>query len=128
LEKAAVEKAIQNFTPEGYEELRQRNIRYLETNEQGISRKLFLQDRDFHLQIVEMARNHTLVKHFTKVYDITFLKHRIEQLNVTERRVMVRKEHEEILAAIGSRDVKAAVSAVENHIKNQKEDIMTILS
>lgn len=127
LETLAVRKAIERFSEEGFADLTRKKEAYEAAVEKQLTRGRFLLDRDFHLQVGIMAKNETLVRHMKEVAELTFLKHRMEDLS-HQRGFSVRREHADIWQAIRDRDVESGIEAAEFHVRKHKENILSILS
>jgi len=126
LELGALEKVIENLTPQKLKELEKKERLFQQSVNDKQSRGRFALDQDFHGYIVEMSGNQYLTEYFREVYQRIFLRHRISPLK-GERAVEVPSEHHELVAAIRERDVVRAKEIVTRHIENGKQYIYSFI-
>lgn len=128
IEKSAVEIAVsKGYTPEQQEELQKRMEAYNRAIEEEVTRKRFILDQNFHQWIVRMGGNLQMSRYFEQIYQLIFLKHRIEGLS-NKRAKMVKVEHQKIFDAISERNSAEAARAVVDHIQNGASHILSVVS
>lgn len=126
LELGAIEKVIENLTPQKMKELERRERLFKQAVDEKQSRGRFTLDQEFHGYIVEMSGNHYLAEYFREVYQRIFLRHRVRPLR-GERVVQVPAEHSELLHAIRNRDTEKAKEVISRHIENGKQYIYSFI-
>ena len=102
----------------------------LETYQQLMSepynRKRILTDKKFHLEIAGLAGNRTLAQMLNQMYDKLIFKSPIEQISLDRVKEAI-KEHSEILKKLEAKDGKRAGELMRNHIRKQREYVLTNL-
>lgn len=126
LELGAIEKVIENLTPQKMKELERRERLFKQAVDEKQSRGRFTLDQEFHGYIVEMSGNHYLAEYFREVYQRIFLRHRVRPLR-GERVEQVPAEHSELLHAIRNRDTEKAKEVISRHIENGKQYIYSFI-
>jgi DNA-binding GntR family transcriptional regulator len=126
LELGAIEKVIQNVTPQKLRLLRRKADLFNQAIAQNGQRSRFVLDEDFHSCIIGFSGNSYLAEYFREVYERIFLRHRISPLRA-ERAAQVPVEHHELVQAIEQRDVRRAKSAIRNHLRNGKAYVYSFI-
>ena len=126
IELGAVDKAVQNVTPQKMTVLRRKESLFNQAIAQNGRRSRFLLDEDFHACIVGLSGNAYLTEYFREVYERIFLRHRISPLR-GDRAAQVPAEHRELLQAIEQRDANRAKNAIHNHIRRGKEYVYSFI-
>ena len=80
-------------------------------------------DRAFHLTLAGISGNRALAETLERVFDRINLKRRIDGLS-PDRGVEALAEHQALLAALETRDLGRARSALKRHLKKNKENIL----
>jgi len=126
LELGAIEKAIANLSEEKLRELGRKERLFSTAVAEGLGRRRFQVDLDFHAFIVEMSGNRSMATYYREIYAKIFLSHRIVPVR-GERIVNAPAEHHEIYIAIQERDLAKAKQAISAHIMAGKEYIESFL-
>lgn len=126
LETKAVELAIINFDPQVFEEIVRKEKVYENAVTEQLNRGRFMLDCEFHIQIAILGKNKALQRYLQQVSELIFLKHRVEGLS-QQRGFAVRKEHSDIVTAIGERDIEKAIKFVKYHVRMHRENVSSIL-
>jgi DNA-binding GntR family transcriptional regulator len=90
-------------------------------------RKKLLLGLQVHLQIAEMSGNFEIVKHLQKIYELIYLRSRIECFN-PDRMHMSASQHEELFRLIKAKNVEAAQGFLYGHLESAKERFLSTLS
>lgn len=122
IELGAVDRAIENATPEGIDLLKKQKNLYERSVIENLSRGRFALDQEFHASYIQMAGNPYLTEYFREIYQRIFLRHRIEGLPVGRAKEVV-SEHTEIFDAICQKNVRSARQLIKHHIKAGKDYI-----
>jgi len=101
---------MENLTPAVVDEIKDTFKRYEGSNR----RMLFLHDAQFHLKMVEYARNDVIHQLLKDIFERIFLKYRPEFLDNVVAKAAI-KEHREILNAMKNGDLAAATALVKGH-------------
>lgn len=113
-EKHSIKLAIENFTPEFIEELRD----IIEHSKTAATQTEYVDyNTQFHNRILKQANNSRLEKFFRQLEDV-ILHNRLHSSYSEERKKEINKEHEEIINAIAHLDIESAESQMEKHIIN----------
>ena len=91
------------------------------------SRKKFLLDTQFHLQIAAMTNNRVLKWLLKKNFEHVFLRARLDNYN-TERMVSSAKEHRRLFERMKKRDVIGGIEIIRNHVQNERDQVIWCLS
>lgn len=126
LELGALERVIENLTPQKLKELEKKERLFQQAVNEKQSRGRFALDQDFHGYIVAMSGNQYLAEYFREVYQRIFLRHRISPLK-GDRVVQVPAEHHDLVAAIRDRDIAKAKEIASLHIENGKQYIYSFI-
>lgn len=113
-EKHSIKLAIENYTPEFIEELRD----IIEHSKTAATQTEYVDyNTQFHNRILKQANNSRLEIFFRQLEDV-ILHNRLHSSYSEERKKEINKEHEEIINAIAHLDVGSAESQMEKHIIN----------
>ena len=127
LEVYAVELAIQYQNVECLRKLEEKIQNHKKYIIQIYDRKKLLLDADFHLQIARMANNLEIVKQLKRIYELIYLRSRVELLP-PQRLSLTPSEHEKIFQMIKSKNVEGAQNILYKHIDEAKNVMMLTLS
>ncbi|MDR3270680.1 MAG: GntR family transcriptional regulator [Peptococcaceae bacterium] len=114
LERLAIRKAVENFTPTAHDALLVCCTKFSEAVARKATNELFPLDRDFHVQIAQMSNDTTLAAYLTNVQELLFLDFRVEGL-ASEKNELAEQEHMAMYTAIGQKDTEAALAAYMQH-------------
>lgn len=115
LEMLAVEDAVLNLTDRDLEELEEIARCQRDMLNHYDEYDYIEMDRKFHQKIYELSHNRTLQSLLNNFNDIISF-FGIRALKQKERKITTMEEHQKILNAVKSRDVGAAVRAMEEHM------------
>jgi DNA-binding GntR family transcriptional regulator len=127
LEAFAVEKAIDNLTPDALHELSKKLHHYGEDVEKRFTRDRLLYDQELHLEIARISGNETLVKMLTQVFERIILKRRTDGLYDRTRGTLAHQEHLSLYQAMQERNVLRAVALVRAHIRAGRANVVADL-
>ena len=127
LEAFAVEKAIENLTDVGLDQLARKMDLYGEDVRKRFSRERLIYDQDLHLEIARLSGNDTLGKTLAQVFERIILKRRTDGLYDPTRGLMAHQEHLWLLQAMKQRDRDKAVAIVRAHIRAGKDNVVADL-
>jgi DNA-binding GntR family transcriptional regulator len=127
LEAFAVQKAIENLTETGLDQLRQKIVLYGSDVQNQFTRERLMYDQDIHLEIAHLAGNETLKKTLGHVFERIVLKRRTDGLYDAARGVSAHQQHLRLLRAMEQRNVTEAVSIVRAHIGKGKQNVLSDL-
>ena len=127
LEVFAVQKAIENLTDTGLDQLRERMELYGGDVQNRFTRERLMYDQDVHLEIAQLAGNETLKKTLGHVFERIVLKRRTDGLYDAARGVSAHQQHLRLLQAMEQRNIAEAVSIVRAHIRKGKQNVLSDL-
>jgi DNA-binding GntR family transcriptional regulator len=123
LELYSVENAIKNATPRDLADLRAILGTYKEAISQGVSRRMFLVDENFHLKIAEVGGGSLLKRLLTTIFEKIIMKRTMEGISPLSGLESYRR-HLRIFKLIESRDVRGAREQVKNHVETGREAVL----
>jgi DNA-binding GntR family transcriptional regulator len=126
LETGSIGRAIERMTPEATEQLKQKKRAYEQAISGRVHRKLYALDTDFHAEIIAMAGNLHLVKHYRDICKRIFLRFRVKALSVDRIHEIV-SEHDNLFEAVSTRDVELAQQLLRKHNQNARENLFRII-
>ncbi|MBW2029754.1 MAG: GntR family transcriptional regulator [Deltaproteobacteria bacterium] len=91
------------------------------------TRKKFLLDSEFHLQIAEMAKNRVLKWLLKRNFEHIFLRTRLDNYD-PGRMATSAKEHQELVQRMKMKDILGGVEILRNHIQRARDQVINILS
>jgi DNA-binding GntR family transcriptional regulator len=118
LEMLAIEEAIRNLTPEKLKRIN--SAKRVHQKYKVFSRNRVVKDADFHLSIAEIAGNTFLVSLLRHVFEFIYLRLRAEALPFHRIAESI-NEHEEIIAAIESKNFLRARACIKKHIARDRK-------
>jgi GntR family transcriptional regulator, rspAB operon transcriptional repressor len=127
LEAFVVEKAIENLTAAGLDQLAHKVNLYGEDVRKRFSRERLVYDQDLHLEIARLSGNETLGKTLAQVFERIILKRRTDGLYDPARGMKAHQEHLRLLQAMKQRDRAKAVAIVRAHIRAGKDNVVADL-
>lgn len=123
LELYSVERAIANSTPRDLRALRAVLGSYKEAIARGVSRQMFLIDKNFHLKIAEIGGGSVLKRMLTTIFEKIIMKRRMEGISPLSGMESYRR-HLRILKAIENRDIREAREQIRDHVQVGKEAVL----
>ena len=127
LEAFGVEKAVENLTAAGLDQLARKMDLYGEDVRKRFSRERLIYDQDLHLEIARLSGNETLTKTLAQVFERIVLKRRTDGLYDPARGLMAHQEHLRLFQAMKQRDRAKAVAIVRAHIRAGKDNVVADL-
>ncbi len=123
LEIHVLRPAIERMNPNSLRALRAAQEAYRKTVAGGSDPDRLRCDREFHLTLAETSGNQTLTQMLGQVFDRINLKRHIRAL-FPERWEQAMAEHKTLLAALEARDLSRARTALQRHLKNNRESVL----
>jgi DNA-binding GntR family transcriptional regulator len=127
LEVYAVKQAIQVGSADDLRLMEERLNKHKEYMPGQYTRKKFLLDSEFHLQIADMARNSVLRYLLKRNLEHIYLRARLDDYD-PERMVSSSREHEELLERMKRKDIIGSIEIIQNHIQTARDHVISCLS
>jgi DNA-binding GntR family transcriptional regulator len=127
LEAFAIERAVANVSDAALDELSRKISIYGADVRRRFSRERLIYDQDLHLEIARLARNETLTRALTQVFERIILKRRTDGLYDPARGVTAHQEHLRLIEAMKRRDAAQATSILRAHIRAGKDHVVADL-
>ena len=126
LELASIEKVVDFINEEDLNELRANLETYKNLIKNPPTRRRFVLDHQFHLRMVKISRNNTMVRLLSQILEKLILKRKMEGLS-QERGPIAFNEHKSLISFLEKRDKKGASKALKIHLTNAKKDFIQSL-
>lgn len=126
MESASIAKVVDLIKAEDLNELKANQMTYSKLVKQPPTRNRFILDHEFHLRMVEISGNKTMVKLLSHVLEKLILKRKMEGLS-QDRGLIAFQEHTALISSLEKRDKKGAARALKIHLKNAKQDFIESL-
>lgn len=126
LESGFVGQAIRQMSDKTLRTLKERKNDYEKAIAEGVNRKLFILDTEFHAAILDMVGNEILSVQYRDICRKIFLRFRTEDLQLS-RMIEIKLEHSEIYEAIRLKDVEHSKELVKYHHKNSKKNLYPVI-
>lgn len=123
LELGAVDKVMNYITEQDIHVLKQQKENYEYNALEGVSRKSFIINEQYHFCYIAMANNLYLNDYFRELNQKVYIRHRVEGYE-KKRTMEVIKEHDAIFNAIKNGNKRLAKKAIINHILSAKNYII----
>lgn len=123
LELYSVEKAIKCATDRDLSDLRALLGTYKEAISQGVSRRMFLVDENFHLRIAEIGGGPLLKRMLTTIFEKIIMKRTMEGLSPLSGLESYRR-HLRIFKAIESRAAGAVREQIRKHVETGRKAVL----
>lgn len=123
LEVYSVENAIKHATDRDLAELRAILGNYKNAIAQGVSRRMFLEDENFHLRIAEISGGVLLKRMLTTIFEKIIMKRTMEGISPLSGLESYRR-HLRIFKAIESRDVRGVREQIRKHVEAGREAVL----
>lgn len=127
LEVYAVEQAIKLGDEEGFSQLEEKLREHESYTPHYYTRKKFLLDSQFHLQIAKMAKNPVLRYLLRRNFEHIFLRARLDSYD-QGRMPISAQEHHRLLERMKKKDILGSVEILRNHIHKAREHVLRCLS
>ena len=122
LELGAIDKVMTYITAQDIKVLKQHKEEYESNALEGVSRKSFIINEQYHFCYIDMANNRYLNEYFKELNQRVYVRHRVEGYE-KKRTLEVIKEHDAIFNAIKHGNKRLAKKAIINHILSAKKYI-----
>ena len=127
LEVYTVEQAIK-FSGDGdIQELENKLREYADYQPHYYTRKKFLLDSAFHLQIAEMAKNNVLKWLLKRNFEHIYLRARLENYDIKRMPVAV-DEHNRLVRKMKNKDIIGSIELIRNHIQKARDLVIRSLT
>lgn len=123
LEELAVELSCKKSTTKDFEEMKLCHVKFNSAIHSGDLTKMAEADVAFHDVIYRTTGNKRLIQILNNLREQMY-RYRLEYIKDEIKRKVLVNEHEAIIKAIESKDMKAAKSAIKLHINNQEKTIV----
>ncbi|MBM3301383.1 MAG: GntR family transcriptional regulator [Deltaproteobacteria bacterium] len=127
LEAYAVEEAIKRADKNDLEQLRQRREAHASYKPPRYTRKKFILDAEFHVQIAAITRNRVLERALKTNFEHVYLRFPVNEMD-PERMVSAIEQHNALMKRIASRDIKGSVEIIRKHVVDARDHLMRCLS
>ena len=127
LEVHAVEQAIKLSDAGGMAELEHKLKIHAEYKPHYYTRKKFILDSEFHLQIATMAKNEILKWLLKRNFEHIFLRARLDNYD-PRRMVSSAQEHRELVERMKRKDILGSVELIRSHIQKARDQVVRCLS
>ena len=127
LEVHAVEQAIKLSDAGGMTELEDKLKIHAEYKPHYYTRKKFILDSEFHLQIATMAKNEILKWLLKRNFEHIFLRARLDNYD-PHRMVSSAQEHRELVERMKRKDILGSVELIRSHIQKARDQVVRCLS
>jgi DNA-binding GntR family transcriptional regulator len=127
LEAYAVEQAIKQGTAEDTSLLEKKQKEHADYTPHYYTRKKFMVDADFHLQLAAMSKNRVLSYLLKRNFEHIFLRARLDSYDPRRMEVSV-LEHRELIERMKKKDILGGIEIVRNHIQKARDHVIRCLS
>jgi DNA-binding GntR family transcriptional regulator len=127
LEAYAVEQAIKQGTAEDTSLLEEKQKEHADYTPHYYTRKKFMVDADFHLQLAAMSKNRVLSYLLKRNFEHIFLRARLDSYDPRRMEVSV-LEHRELIERMKKKDILGGIEIVRNHIQKARDHVIRCLS
>ena len=127
LEVYAVEQAIKLSDTRGMVELEDKLKIHSEYKPHYYTRRKFILDSEFHLQIAGIAKNQILKWLLKRNFEHIFLRARLDNYD-PRRMVSSAQEHHELVERMKKKDILGSVELIRNHIQKARDQVVRCLS
>lgn len=127
LEVYTVEQAIKLSESSDIQELEDKLREYADYQPHYYTRKKFLLDSEFHLQIASMAKNNVLKWLLKRNFEHIYLRARLENYDIQRMTVAV-DEHSRLVRKIKNKDIIGSIELMRIHIQKARDLVIRSLS
>lgn len=127
LEAYAVEQAIKQATAEDTAMLEKKQREHADYTPHYYTRRKFMIDADFHLQIAAMSKNRVLSYLLKRNFEHIFLRARLESYDPKRMEVSA-SEHNQLIEHMKKKDILGSVEIVRNHIQKARDHVIRCLN
>ncbi len=127
LEAYAVEHAIKQATAEDMTLLEKKQKEHADYTPHYYTRRKFMVDADFHLQVAAMSKNRVLSYLLKRNFEHIFLRARLDSYDPRRMEVSA-LEHRELIERMKRKDIIGGIEIVRNHIQKARDHVIRCLS
>jgi DNA-binding GntR family transcriptional regulator len=127
LEVYSVEQAIKLGDTHGMVDLEEKLRIHTEYKPHYYTRRKFMLDSEFHLQIAAMAKNQILTWLLKRNFEHIFLRARLDNYD-PRRMVSSAQEHHELVERMKKKDILRSVELIRSHIQKARDQVIRCLS
>jgi DNA-binding GntR family transcriptional regulator len=127
LEVYAVEQAIKLSDTRDMAELEEKLRIHVAYKPHYYTRRKFILDSEFHLQIAAMAKNEILRWLLKRNFEHIFLRARLDNYN-PRRMESSAQEHHELVERMKKKDILGSVERIRSHIQKARDEVLRCLS
>jgi DNA-binding GntR family transcriptional regulator len=127
LEVYTVEQAIKLGDAEGFTALEEKLREHEDYKPHYYTRRKFLLDSEFHLQIARMTKNRVLLYLLRNNFEHIFLRARLEDYN-QGRMPISAGEHHKLVDSMKRKDILGSIEILRNHIHRARDHVLRCLN
>ena len=127
LETYAVEQAIKLGNVEDMKLLEEKLQAHKVYKPHYYTRKKFVLDSEFHVQIAVMAKNNVLKLLLKRNFEHVYLRARLENYDPRRMTISV-EEHSRLIEKMKKKDVIGSIEAMRNHVQSARDHVLRCLS
>ena len=127
LEVYTVEQAIKLSDDGDFQELENKLREHADYQPHYYTRKKFLLDSDFHLQIAAMTKNDVLKWLLKRNFEHIYLRARLENYDIQRMAVAV-DEHNRLVRKMKNKDIIGSIELMRNHIQKARDIVIRSLT
>jgi DNA-binding GntR family transcriptional regulator len=127
LEVYAVEQAVKLGDEEGFALLEMKLREHEDYKPHYYTRKKFLMDAEFHLQIAKMSKNRVLRYLLKRNFEHIFLRARLDNYDPSRMQASP-EEHHRLLERMKKKDILGSLDILRNHIHKGRDHVIRSLS
>jgi len=127
LEAYAVEQAIKLSDDGDMQELENKRREHADYQPHYYTRKKFMLDSDFHLQIAAMTKNDVLKWLLKRNFEHIYLRARLENYDIKRMAVAV-DEHNRLVKRMKNKDILGSIELMRNHVQKARDLVIRSLT
>ena len=127
LEIYTVEQAIKLSDDDDIQKLENKLREHADYQPHYYTRKKFLLDSEFHLQIAAMTRNNVLKWLLKRNFEHIYLRARLENYDI-QRMVVAVNEHHRLVRKMKNKDIIGSIELMRNHIQKARDLVIRSLT
>jgi len=126
LEMAAIEKIVNLMTENDLRDLKANLKLYGQLVKKAPNRQRFILDHQFHLRLINISGNKTIMKLLESILEKLVLKRKMEGLS-QQRGLIAYQEHKALLSSLERRDRRGAFRNLKLHLEHAKQNFIQSL-
>jgi DNA-binding GntR family transcriptional regulator len=127
LEAYAVEQAIKLSDDGDMQELENKRREHADYQPHYYTRKKFMLDSDFHLQIAAITKNDVLKWLLKRNFEHIYLRARLENYDIKRMAVAV-DEHNRLVKRMKNKDILGSIELMRNHVQKARDLVIRSLT